>query len=544
MMETQRERPIRERAYEIWEHEGRPSDKDLDHWLRAEAEIAPTGYVVSHLYRFRPIEKLLRSPYNELENQEIFFADPSTLNDPMEGFTDIFWRGDAIVWENLFRHYLICLNTAWVLLAGCGEDISFNWDHIPIIQFEDPSVTPAQKAIYDEIFGNFFTNEAVSAYISALTRRGQPVRRNELAVHIRNLHLQAISVIHEFYERANLTPGQMIKPEIRETVVEALKKARAVIDLIEKLETEHSGKPGATDAFFAAHRRMNDQLDLLNRYNNLIDTSKNNKNFVFLEFPDGYVGKIEELVYPNWYTACFLAECRNSSVWGSYGDKHAGVCLKFKVRDKGGRPVIALRRMIGVSGTVSGTTPVHGVEDDEFYQVKYARRHPQVDFFRSLGRVPMPMLRRFWYSDRKGNRSACGDPIFTSQGEWMEKYWDTFRQRVSTKTEDWSYEKEYRLVLRSGEVLDFSDGSARKIRYAFSDLEGIIFGINTVREHKEQILTIIERKCRDIGRQDFKFYQAFYSPDKGTIEHAEMSLIKFSGLTQALSDRDAQPGRS
>jgi hypothetical protein len=34
-----REQAIRERAYAIWEQEGRPDGKDLDHWLRAEAEI-------------------------------------------------------------------------------------------------------------------------------------------------------------------------------------------------------------------------------------------------------------------------------------------------------------------------------------------------------------------------------------------------------------------------------------------------------------------------------------------------------------------------
>ena len=33
------EQAIRERAYAIWEEEGRPDGKDLDHWLRAEAEI-------------------------------------------------------------------------------------------------------------------------------------------------------------------------------------------------------------------------------------------------------------------------------------------------------------------------------------------------------------------------------------------------------------------------------------------------------------------------------------------------------------------------
>lgn len=30
---------ISKRAYRIWEGEGRPSGRDLDHWLRAEAEV-------------------------------------------------------------------------------------------------------------------------------------------------------------------------------------------------------------------------------------------------------------------------------------------------------------------------------------------------------------------------------------------------------------------------------------------------------------------------------------------------------------------------
>ena len=34
-----RDRAIRERAYAIWEEEGRPEGHHLRHWLRAEAEI-------------------------------------------------------------------------------------------------------------------------------------------------------------------------------------------------------------------------------------------------------------------------------------------------------------------------------------------------------------------------------------------------------------------------------------------------------------------------------------------------------------------------
>jgi Protein of unknown function (DUF2934) len=32
---------IRERAFAIWEEEGRPEGKSVAHWLRAEAEIKP-----------------------------------------------------------------------------------------------------------------------------------------------------------------------------------------------------------------------------------------------------------------------------------------------------------------------------------------------------------------------------------------------------------------------------------------------------------------------------------------------------------------------
>jgi hypothetical protein len=37
--QSAKEQAIRERAYVIWEEEGRPEGRHLDHWLRAEAEI-------------------------------------------------------------------------------------------------------------------------------------------------------------------------------------------------------------------------------------------------------------------------------------------------------------------------------------------------------------------------------------------------------------------------------------------------------------------------------------------------------------------------
>ena len=39
-MTAEEEQQIRDRAYSIWEQEGRPHGRDVDHRLRAEAEIA------------------------------------------------------------------------------------------------------------------------------------------------------------------------------------------------------------------------------------------------------------------------------------------------------------------------------------------------------------------------------------------------------------------------------------------------------------------------------------------------------------------------
>lgn len=60
-----------------------------------------------YLYRFRSAKSLLER--KELENQEIYFPSLDQLNDPFEGFKNIFWSGDKIVLKNLLKNYLLCL---------------------------------------------------------------------------------------------------------------------------------------------------------------------------------------------------------------------------------------------------------------------------------------------------------------------------------------------------------------------------------------------------------------------------------------------------
>lgn len=80
--------------------------------------VATCGVIMDrHLYRFRTADRLLgkdatetkEAVPGELEKLEIYFAPPEQLNDPLEGYKEIYWAGDEIVWANFFRHYLLIL---------------------------------------------------------------------------------------------------------------------------------------------------------------------------------------------------------------------------------------------------------------------------------------------------------------------------------------------------------------------------------------------------------------------------------------------------
>lgn len=469
----------------------------------------------SHLYRFRSTDRLLGDSA-ELQEQTIYFARPAELNDPVEGLRDVFWQGDEIIWRNLFRHYLLCLDRACSLLSICGEDHPFDWNAIPVVAFEQPALTAPQSQIIE----SFLADNVVHSYLQSLAERTTPIRRDELAAHFRALHLFAVCTVYVCYEQHNFVPPHTIKPEIRQQCKAAIAEAARVLPVVKKFEAERAEGERFIEAFYAANKQICEQMDLNNLFSGAVDPSRTNKNFVFLNFPDEYVRQVERLMYPEWYAACFTEDCCNSSLWGHYASNHAGVCLKFRVTINAGRRVIPLSRVTGWGSN----GPMHGKIDHEFLRIDYAGKPPPMDFFRSLGRLPMPMLRQFWYSDQSGHRSECGSEVLKGDEEWRKKYWSAFQRNITTKLADWGYEKENRLVLCSS-LLDFSDASARMAKYDFADLDAIIFGINTPRAEKIEIRKIVEEKCRASGRRDFKFFQAYYSPRTGKIEHSEMALM-------------------
>src|ERR1035441_10982817 len=93
-------------------------------------------------YRFRPTDALL-DRFQELERQEIYFASPKELNDPLEGFKDLVWSGDRILWKNLLRHYLLCLTHAVMsaLISGPGH----TFGEMEALVFANESLLPTDR---------------------------------------------------------------------------------------------------------------------------------------------------------------------------------------------------------------------------------------------------------------------------------------------------------------------------------------------------------------------------------------------------------------
>ena len=116
------------------------------------------------VYRFRSMEHLL-GKFQELEQQTVYFASPEQLNDPMEGFRDIVWRGDKIVWTNLFKNYISYLLELFYKFRRKGDSKKLNVDDIsmPGRWDREYDTTPAKK--FKHVWGNVSqTSECTKDY--------------------------------------------------------------------------------------------------------------------------------------------------------------------------------------------------------------------------------------------------------------------------------------------------------------------------------------------------------------------------------------------
>lgn len=459
------------------------------------------------IYRFRSSDRLLGKDgkSGELEKLEIFFAEPSQLNDPLEGYKDIFWAGDYIAWLNLFKHYTICLvRHLFLHLVTISDD-----------EAPEPAITirghcdslPEGVAILVEAaHGRFLKFEDVKSYIEGIADF-RKIRLEELIFHFQVLHRVALHSILTEFELRGLLPFQP------EDIIENLEK-----HLLTCKETSLAFSQGTVTAFDDSVYEKAYGFMLGAKIEHMQDKRQRSWFYLMAEFPEAFCKSLEDLVHPSWYTACFMDDCTNSSVWGSYGDNHKGLCLVYKAQTSpSGKPSLRLKVPVGEGG--------EGLIKDfvalELHKVDYERKFAQIDFFNALGSLPISILNKYWYTDVHGGRSKCGVDVGTD--EWRQNYWNSVIHTNTTKLKDWEFEREYRAILLPS-ILDLSDADARACSYDFNSLFGIIFGIKTPIHEKIRTIEIVRSLCSSHGRKEFVFYQARYNPTTNKISHHEINV--------------------
>jgi hypothetical protein len=456
-------------------------------------------------YRLRNLKSLFE--FKELENQEIYFASPEELNDPMEGFKNLIFNGDKIVWRNFFKHYLLCLERVSSLYILSGEEHhKITQDSIPVFNGFDDFPTPMYKELFEKISKDFF--DICGDFIDKIATRTTAIKRDELTALFGTIHWIAIEIIQK-----NYIENKFIEERDRPTRmnVKLLDMSSNLIDMMEQnIEEMQEDK---LNALFFIQKSMQDEIILKNNVNDGLVLKAPNRNFVLIDFTGNYLNSLEKLQYNKWYTACFMSKYNNSSLWGHYGDSHKGVCLIFESDEN---------KNINFTNVNTGFGSSEKYKLD-FKQVQYKNEYPQIDFFRSIGRLPVGKIISTWYTSEDGLLSDIEREVFNDEAKWRKKYWNKFYENILTKTEDWSYENEHRLILFS--VLnDEIDSKDRLLKYDFNNLKGLIFGIKTPIEEKLKIIDIIRAKCTEYNRDNFEFHQAYYCHIKKNIQSRKMGF--------------------
>ncbi|KIY16890.1 DUF2971 domain-containing protein [Pseudomonas amygdali] len=469
------------------------------------------------LYRFRPLDRLIGDEQKpgELENLEIFFASPEQLNDPLEGYKDIVWSGDEVMWRNLYRHYIICaIQHCFIFIIANEKDEVHR--EILIHNYAD-SLPPKLETLANSIIDEILDTTEVNSFIKTITNFKRPIRAPELTIHVRMAHRFILAVIFDHLDKAGACPVQ--------TSHAFTKDKKAHLDVVGKLAQLLAESNNAeTQAEIISHVSLElNEARILATHQGL----PQQLFFLTVDLPDEYCKALENLTYPLWYTACFMSQCTNSSLWGTYGDNHRGACLKYTTEGDENRQFLTLHGAVGFSG--KGIMKGHG--SHLFHKIDYERSFVEIDFFTSLGGLPLSVLEKHWYSDKTIGKSKYSSSNMES--EWRDNYWKNFIASITVKLREWRFESEYRLILAPS-ILDLSASKDRIMNYNFLSLEGIIFGIKTSLDDKVKIIKIIEDLCTKHNRADFNFYQAWYDPSTRKIQHSKL------GITINISDFKAE----
>lgn len=462
-----------------------------------------------YLYRFRSIEKLLK--YKELKNNEIYFSTLEELNDPVEGFVNIYWLGDEVLWKNFLKHFFSCFDIAFREHLQDDKKRKFTINVFECFHhYKDKSEKEVSEAkqFFEDMWQYFYEYSSLSKIIILLSKRKKRLSKNRLSTYLNMLTSIAFNSIVSFLkEKHNISVYSTFKPEDVKRLIDGVVymiESDKRFEFIDNIETDTTMNiiPDFKNTFYLYRKEINLDLGLISLIHNFADT---------------YLKDIERLLYPIYSVACFTKDMSQSNMWSHYADGHKGVCLKFNAQGVDSKRGLSLK-----------INQNNNDIDAYFHKVVYSNRSYILNFFNSIKQLPTETYIEKWCRDKKGNYTKKKLGILSNKDEWQNHIEYNHNKIFTSKLKDWKHEQEYRLLMMISYNKDnvTIDRNIRKVKYNFSDLDGIIFGINTSKDDKIKILSVLNKKYIKEKHMDLKIYQAYCKNNIGRIECERISAFK------------------
>lgn len=487
---------------------------------------------MDEIYRFRSCGRLLGSD-GELATRTIYFAEPSKLNDPMEGIRELVWQGDAIAWVNLFRHYLCCLNFMYSTIrlgfpaAPAG---------IPVNQAGYLMAGEKYAAMIDRIWESVAGELQLEQLASRLERLGRRVRSHELEFYLGSIHEHAFEAMDREHTKSKMRdpakplsePMPLLSPHLAgfsDSLMHGLddpdELEGELVKLHQHLERERLQAKASRPVFRG-------------------DVDPSDQCYVVLDFPREYIARLISATSPPWYAACFSETYADPTQWSHYADGHQGACLVFA---PGGGTDGAFLDLSPHIATPAELSPPQ-LRRVHFQPVRYVETLDDVDFFERIALMSEESLMAVWFTDREGRISTAATHLSPGADidAWRAETWSELRRDIRTKTRQWKREREHRLIHVDVTGSATSDPQLTW-QFELSALKAIIFGIRTTDAHKLEIIDTIAAQCRQAGRDAFDFRQAYRCANANEVRSFPID-IDITAHGHAAQPPGVSPGRS
>lgn len=449
------------------------------------------------LYRYRTIANALL----ELDNGTFYFAEPEELNDPIEGYIKIFWRGDKPAWEGLMKNFVCSLfyslqtylltfgrvyNTSKINFLSDLQDKNLlsnlrRFNNSPLNKiFEEISEQFLSEEIVQTV-ADFYGNDKIKCYVREMEFIFRTV--TDAAFIICVMKCKDLGLIRNDFDEKFFDVEYEISFDELKNISDVARKQK--IDELENLNCDIV-ESGLLALKFNGHAP-----DMNYKF-------KQHMLWLRFIFPHNYAEQLKNIMYPNGYVVCFTDTPTNSSMWGNYADNHKGICFIYETETVDGREFMNF-----------------ATKSLEVKPIKYGEPIIERNFFDTLKHLDF-LRAEDWLTGKNGIKSY--KLLDGSENE----YYDNYREKFYRKMTDWSYEHEYRIFL-SDKYYRYADKFARNLKYDLKTLTGIIFGLRTTLDDKLEILQKLSRLRKSIS--DFQFFQAEYDDETQIISIREKILL-------------------